>query len=374
MTVLLLIIALIYVPAIGWLVIGALRLPRFKIFNTQPITKFTIIIPFRNEEKNLPALLESIDHLDYPVEFFEIILVNDASDDNGEHILQKLAQESKLQLRILQNKRISASPKKDAIRTALEQAKHEWIITTDADCELPKNWLRCYDQLIRNQVPNMVCGPVVYKRNKSLLGHFQFLDGLSLQGVAMGSFGWSQPMLCNGANLAYKKSVFEAVEGYKYNDHIASGDDIFLLEKIHSYYPNTVYYLNSKEAVVLTKPESNWSQAIQQRIRWASKTAKQKNTQSKVLGIIVFLGNLAFIASLFLFTWDSSPVYLLMIILGIKLAVDLTLLRVAGQLLGKPISFLNFLVNTIIYPPLTLWVVVNSISGNYQWKGRNFKK
>ena len=374
MTFLLMIIALIYAPAIGWLIIGALRLPKFQISNTQPITKFTIIIPFRNEEINLPALVKSMEHLAYPTEFFEVILVNDASEDNGEYILQKLVQESKLHLRILQNKRISASPKKDAIRAALEQAKHEWIITTDADCELPKNWLSCFDQIIRNEVPNMVCGPVVYKRNRSLLEHFQFLDGLSLQGVAMGSLGWSQPMLCNGANLAYKKSVFEAVEGYKYNDHIASGDDIFLLEKIQTYYPNTVCYLNSKEAVVLTKPESNWSQAIQQRIRWASKTAKQKKIASKVLGIIVFLGNLAFLASLFLFAWDASPFYLLMIILGIKLAVDLTLLRVAGQLLGKPISFLNSLVNTIIYPPLNLWIVMNSISGNYQWKGRNFNK
>jgi biofilm PGA synthesis N-glycosyltransferase PgaC len=374
MTFLLIIIALIYAPAIGWLILGALRLPRFQSSNTHPITKFSIIIPFRNEEMNLPALLKSIEHLAYPTEFFEVILVNDASEDNGEHILQKLAQESKLQLLILQNKRISASPKKDAIRTAMEQTKHEWIITTDADCELPKNWLRCFDQQIRNEVPNMICGPVVYKRNRSLLGHFQFLDGLSLQGVAMGSFGWSQPILCNGANLAYKKSVFEAVEGYKYNDHIASGDDIFLLEKIQTNYPNTVYYLNSKEAVVLTKPENNWSQAIQQRIRWASKTAKQKNTQSKVLGIIVLLGNLAFIASLFLFAWDSRPVYLLMIILGLKIAMDLTLLRVVGQLLGKPISFLHFLVNTIIYPLLTLWIVVNSITGNYQWKGRKFKK
>ena len=220
----------------------------------------------------------------------------------------------------------------------------------------------------------MICGPVVYKRNKSLLGHFQFLDGLSLQGVAMGSFGWKQPLMCNGANLAYKKSVFEAVEGFDSNDHIASGDYIFLLEKIQLHYPNTVHYLNSKEAVVETKPEGSWSQVIQQRIRWASKTSKQKNSQSKLLGLVVFLGNLAFLASFGLFAWDSSPFYFLWLVIGFKLVIDLTFLAVSSQLLGKPFTFLYFLANALIYPFLTLWVVFNSFGGNYQWKGRNFKK
>lgn len=374
MTVLLFIIVFLYTPAIGWLIFGVLRLPRFQTSNTKPITKFSVIIPFRNEEMNLEALLQSIEALAYPKQLFEVILVNDASEDNSEFIIDQYTQKSELQLIILQNKRMSGSPKKDAIRKAMETVSHDWIITTDADCQVPKNWLLCYDQLIRKEVPNMVCGPVVYKRNNRLIGHFQHLDGLSLQGVALGSFGWKQPLLCNGANLAYKKSVFEAVEGYKSNDHIASGDDIFLLEKIHESYPDTVYYLNSPEAVVLTKSEDSWSQVIQQRIRWASKTAKQKNVQSKILGVVVFLGNLAFLSSFALFAWDLKPVYFLLIVIGFKIAVDLTLLRVASQLLDKPFSFLHFLANSIIYPPLTLWVVFSSFSGNYRWKGRNFKK
>ena len=374
MIVFLLIIAFIYAPAIGWLLFGALRLPKFQSSEMQPITRFSIIIPFRNEETNLKALLQSIDALAYPRELFEVILVNDASEDKGELMIRQYLQNSKLPITILQNNRKSGSPKKDAIRRALEVVHNEWVISTDADCELPKNWLRCYDQLIRKEVPNMICGPVVYKRNKSLLGHFQFLDGLSLQGVAMGSFGWKQPLMCNGANLAYKKSVFEAVEGFDSNDHIASGDDIFLLEKIQWHYPNTVHYLNSKEAVVETKPEGSWSQVIQQRIRWASKTSKQKNSQSKLLGLVVFLGNLAFLASFGLFAWDSSPFYFLWLVIGFKLVIDLTFLAVSSQLLGKPFTFLYFLANALIYPFLTLWVVFNSFGGNYQWKGRNFKK
>ena len=374
MIVLLLIIAIIYVPAIGWLIFGALRLPKFKVSDIQPITKFSIVIPFRNEETNLETLLQSADALAYPSHLFEMILVNDASEDQGELIIQQYLEKSRLQITILQNNRISGSPKKDAIRKAMEVVQHEWVISTDADCELPKNWLRCYDQLIRKEVPNMICGPVTYKRNNSFQGHFQFLDGLSLQGTAMGSFGWKQPLLCNGANLAYKKSVFEAVEGFQSNDHIASGDDIFLLEKIQSHYPNSAYYLNSKEAVVLTKPEGSWSQVIQQRIRWASKTSKQKSAQSKLLGAVVFLGNLVFLTSFVLIAWSSNSIYFFWMTICFKIAVDLTLLRVAGHLLGKSFSFFQFLTNILIYPLLMIWIVINSFGGNYQWKGRNFKK
>ncbi|MEM7085293.1 MAG: glycosyltransferase [Bacteroidota bacterium] len=364
----------LYVPAIGWLILGVFRLPRVQISKVKPDNKFSLIVPFRNEEGNLATLLQSIDALEYPTQLFEVILVNDASEDKGEQIIWQHAQKTDLNLTVLQNKRVSGSPKKDAIRTAIEQANNKWIITTDADCELSKNWLYCYDELIQKEAPKMICGPVVYNSNGSILDHFQFLDGLSLQGVAMGSFGWKRPFLCNGANMAYEKSVFEAVKGYEQNDHIASGDDIFLLEKVQSHFPNKIAFLKSKEAVVITKTENSWSQAIQQRIRWASKTTKQKNTPSKVMGVIVFMGNLAFLVSLGWFAWDSKPVYFLLMILGMKMVVDLLLLKTVSQLLAKPISLLWFLVTALIYPLLILWVIFNSLIGSYQWKGRNFKK
>ena len=371
---LLLIIGLIYVPAICWLIFGALRLPRYQTSDVVPVNKFSILIPFRNEENQLPDLLASLEKLAYPRTLFEVIFVNDASEDEGEHIIKLHKQTTDLSMAILQNKRKSNSPKKDAILTAITNAAHDWIVTTDADCVLPINWLAAYDQIIREEVPMMVCGPVVYPNGKRLVEQFQFLDGLSLQGATLGSFGWKHAMLCNGANLAYQKSVFEAVEGFASNDHIASGDDIFLLEKVQLHYPNTTYYLNNKDAVVRTKSEQSWSQVVQQRIRWASKTTQQKNPSSKILGIIVFLGNLVLLTSIFVSIWTSGPLYLLWIILGLKITVDLSLIRLTSHFLGKPFSFVQFILIAVVYPPIVLWIIVNSLSGSYNWKGRTFKK
>src|SRR5690606_261137 len=135
------------------------------------------------------------------------IFVNDASEDTSKATVSGAIKTSKFSIRLLQNKRVSNSPKKDAISEAIKESKFEWIVTTDADCELPKNWLKTLDAFIQMNNPVMVCGPVIYESNRSFIENYQQLDGFGLQTVTIGSFGLGNPLLCNGANLAYKKDA-----------------------------------------------------------------------------------------------------------------------------------------------------------------------
>src|SRR5690606_35935412 len=155
------------------------------------LTRFSIVIPFRNESENIPALFETILKINYPSVLFEIIFVDDFSTDNSAKIIIKNQKISNLSIRLIHNKVISNSPKKDAISEAIKIAKYEWIVTTDADCELPENWLKILDGFIQSKEsemnnPIMVCGPVVYKTEGSFLQNFQYFDGLSLQAVTLG--------------------------------------------------------------------------------------------------------------------------------------------------------------------------------------------
>ncbi|MCB0465985.1 MAG: glycosyltransferase, partial [Aequorivita sp.] len=229
---------------------------------TKPLTHISVVIPFRNEVENLPNLLKTIDKLKYPSEMFEIIFVNDASEDTSETIISAAIEKSKFSIKLIQNKRISNSPKKDAISEAIKNSNFEWIVTTDADCELPQNWLKTLDGFIQKNNPAMVCGPVIYESNGSFIENFQQLDGLSLQAVTIGSFGLSNQLLCNGANLAYQKNAFIKVNGFSGNNHIASGDDIFLLEKMKKAFPKRVQFLKSKDAIVTTKSQQKWRNII----------------------------------------------------------------------------------------------------------------
>lgn len=334
-------------------------------------TTFSIIIPYRNEVEYLPTLLKSLSNLNYPISLFEIIMVNDNSEDASQSLVQQCDLENLLNI---QNKRSTASPKKDAITTAIDLAKNEWIVTTDADCIVPKNWLQVLDNCIQKTNPSMVCGPVLYASDKSFLQDFQQLDGISLQGITMGSFGNQKPLLSNGAHLAYKKTTFMALDGFQGNEHLASGDDIFMLEKVKAQDPKGLHYLFSKNAIVQTHPETTWSNLVSQRVRWTSKTTQTKNKTSIWMGMLVFLTNLTAISlpiiSLFFpFYWGMTLLFW-----SIKISADIIFIKQLQPFFTTNISTLRILQIGVLYPFISCWVVLQSISGSYAWKGRRHKK
>ncbi len=366
----------LYYACMVILMIGFRRLPIFSSEETQPQTSFTVIIPFRNEAENLPTLLKSISNLNYPSELFEIIFINDDSQDTSEEIIQQIIGEGEISIQVSQNKRTSNSPKKDAISEGINHSKFNWIVTTDADCEFSQNWLRKMDSFIQNSKkeknPMMLCGPVVYKSDGNFLETFQQLDGLSLQSVTIGSFGLKNPLLNNGANLTYQKAAFRQVSGFSGNDHIASGDDIFLMEKFKEAFPGQVQYLKSKEFAVYTKPQTSWKQVINQRIRWASKTSKQKNLSSIFLGFLVFLVNISFLTIPFLIFFDSKCLIRYLLLLFLKVLIDYFFIRQSAIFFGEKISFWKFQGFPFIYSLLVVIVFFGSLNGGYSWKGRRF--
>ena len=370
------IIGLAYIITLGILLIGFQKLPVFAEKSTTQKTQFSIIIPFRNEAESLPKLLESLQKLNYPNHLFEVILVDDASEDHSVEIIKDSLRLNSEQnnFRLIKNVRQSVSPKKDAITTAIGIAKYEWILTTDADCVLPASWLKSFDAFIQKNNPTLVAGPVRYRSKNSLVGQFQKFDGSSLQLVTMGFFGWGMPILSNGANLAYKKDAFIAVNGFAENNHIASGDDIFILEKLRKHAPGKVLFLKSTEAIVATGVQKTWKEIIEQRIRWASKTSKQQEHYSKVVGLVVFLTNLLILIGFFYSFLQTKFLTYYLVFLVVKILLDLIVLIKSNSLFRSKINIRYFLASVLCYPFVTIIVVLSSLKGTYSWKGRKFKK
>lgn len=358
---------LIYILFIGQLIYGCNRMKRFSKKEFTPKTSFTIVVPFRNEKENLPNLLHSISLLNYPIELVEIILV----DDDSEEVFS--VQDLVFSLKVIKNDRKSNSPKKDAIETAIQVAKNDWIITTDADCLVQKDWLTTFDQYIQENEVEMVASGVCYVPKKDFLFAFQNLDFLSLQGATIGSFGINQPFMCNGANFAYSKSFFKELNGFQGNESIASGDDVFLLQKAVSIAPEKVGFLLAKESIVATKPVDAWTELFQQRVRWASKSTGYSSVYGKMLAIVVFSGNLAWILSFLLwlvgFLLDQN---IFMLFVALKFLIDFILIYKTAIFFESKLQYV--LVSSLLYPFFSVSVAVYSLFGNYNWKGRNFKK
>ena len=208
--------------------------------NTKPGIFFTVIIPARNEENKIAQCLETVLNQNYPTELFEVIVADDYSTDKTPEII--LALQNKyhnlrlLRLQDILEDKLLNSYKKKAIEVSIDRAKGDWIITTDADCSVTKNWLLNFDAFIKKSNPVFIAAPVQFTNTGSFVSIFQCLDFISLQGITAASVYKGFHSMCNGANLAYKKEVFFKVGGFKGIDNIASGDDMLLMHKIFVQY------------------------------------------------------------------------------------------------------------------------------------------
>ncbi|REG96495.1 glycosyltransferase family 2 protein [Flavobacterium aquicola] len=358
-------IVIVYVLTIGWLIYGFTKINDFEYIGLPPKTSFSIIVPFRNEAENLPVLLESFSKLNYPTDLFEVILVDDASD------LRFKINDLGFKISLIDNIRVSNSPKKDAIATAMEIVKTDWVITTDADCVVSENWLLTLDNFIQLNPVAMIAGAVTYDYQDSFLHHFQQLDLASLQGATIGSFGIKKGFMCNGANFAYTKSFFQELKGFKGNNSIASGDDVFLLQKALSKFPEKVSYLKSENTIVTTKPADDWKSLFYQRVRWASKTTSYQSFFGKRLGMIVFLMNFGFVYCFVLTLLGMLPYFLIWVYFLIKFGIDTVLIQKTKHFLTKhKIRYL--LLSSLWYPFFSTAVALYCLFGKYEWKGRRF--
>ncbi|NBU80280.1 MAG: glycosyltransferase [Flavobacteriaceae bacterium] len=373
-SIVLLVILLVYVFLILQLIFGFNKVKSFKATDLNPKTAFTIVVPFRNEAKNLPTLLESISNLNYPHKLIEIILVDDVSQDNSERIcIQWRMKHEYLDTTLLENLHLSNSPKKDAIGRAMPIAKHNWVVTTDADCIVNKNWLLTLDNYIQTNDPEMIVGAVMYKAKNNWFHHFQQLDLISLQGVTIGSFGIGKPFMCNGANFAYTKKFFTEIGGFGGISETVSGDDVFLLQKAVNANPDKVHYLKNTNSIVKTKPENDLFKLFMQRVRWAGKSTSYKSDYAKFLAVIVLLMNLSLTFAFCLLPFALFNWRVLLIVFLIKYTVDYIMLYKSNAYLRKGKFFVP-VASSVIYPFFSTLVGVYSLFGSFRWKGRTFRK
>jgi cellulose synthase/poly-beta-1,6-N-acetylglucosamine synthase-like glycosyltransferase len=333
---------------------------------------FTIVIPARNEADNIKACVDSILAQDYPFDSYEIIVVDDFSEDDTAAIVKSIGliypNVHLLSLADYYKPEEMNSFKKKAIEKAVSHAKGDWIVTTDADCIIPKHWLQLYNAYIQKYQPVFVAAPVMFIKERGILNEFQLLDFLALQGITAAAVGAGKHSMSNGANLAFEKSAFIAVGGYQGVDQIASGDDMFLMHKMKVTLSNRIGYLFHPGAIVLTKAISNWKQFMMQRIRWSSKARYYDDNSIFWVLLLVYLFNLSLLIALL-----AGAYYTLLISIACKITIELCFLT--------PVSRFYKMSPELLYFPLfqPLHIIYTLMAGffgqvkTYTWKGRRVK-
>lgn len=323
----------------------------------------TVIVPMRNEEKNVRNLIASLQQQKYPSSRLQVILVDDHSHDGTLDMLKRFAGDFTI---------ISGAEsfgKKGAIGAAVQQAKGDVIVTTDADCTHAPGWLESINRQFQQEAVQLVVGGVRIKAT-TFFENLQALEFTSLIGSGAALLHFGIPAMANGANLSFRKSAFVAVHGYDGNSHIASGDDEFLLKKIHAKCPRGVVFNSDSKSVVQTLPQRPLTQFVQQRLRWASKWKFDQTPATRWVGLCVVLLQLSFLVCLvsaFLGHGDLPK----WILLG-KVALDGILLWKVSIFLGSRFSFPAFIMLEALYPFYVLTIGIWAQFSSYEWKGRRY--
>jgi cellulose synthase/poly-beta-1,6-N-acetylglucosamine synthase-like glycosyltransferase len=339
-----------------------------------PTLKVSVIIPARNEEDNIKACLMSLQHQSYPAHLYEILVVDDHSEDKTAEVVSRFPL-SNLKLISLKDylRGETNAYKKKAIEVAIQQAGGEWIITTDADCVAPVDWIWNIMAFQESQQLEFVAAPVKIIAKEKLLDIFQVLDFMTLQGITGGAVYRNLHVMCNGANLAYSRRAFQEVNGFKDIDGLASGDDMFLMQKIRIRFPGKAGYLKNKNAIVITEAAETWKAFWQQRIRWSSKADKYQDKKIFRALLLVYAFNffllVLFIGSIFY----PDTLFIAILLLLSKTLVEFPFVRSVAKFFNQEKLMFYF---AFLQPFHIIYVVVAGFIGKfgtYQWKGRKVK-
>ena len=331
------------------------------------IKKVSVLIAARNEGKNIEKLLHSLYNQTFDKENFEVIIVDDHSDDDTFGISESFkVSHPEMSLKLL---KATGSGKKQAISQALHAADNEVVIVTDADCELPEKWIEKMLAYYIAKDLKMLLGPVLLTPADTLFEKLQVLEHMSLIASTAGSAAIGMPVMCNGANMMYDRKSALNVEKDRTDMKLASGDDMFLMEQfIARYGSKAIGFFLNREVIVKTATMPNLKAFFRQRTRWTSKTKAYTNWKIIATALSVFLFNLSIV--FFLVAGFFMPVfwcfYVLYVIL--KTLIDYPIIRrISAFMKQKKLKFWTLPLE-FIYP---LYVVFTAIAGMFtkvRWK------
>lgn len=368
------VVLVLYAVLMGAISIGWYRLPVFS-HTGESALKVSVIVPVRNEESRLAALVNDMMAQDYHKKDFELIFVDDHSDDRTRQVIHSFVEVFSWEgIRYVNLADFPGREgKKAAIETGVEKATGVIIVTTDADCRFPKTWISTVAAYYQGHKPKMMLAPVRMNPGNSLFGSLQSLEFASLVAASAGSASAGFPLLANGANLAFEKEAFLQAGGYSSNKRYPSGDDIFLLQSIRQQFGSkAVHYIKSRDALVSTPALIGFNEFMNQRLRWVSKNKGYRDSSVLVSGALVYTVNallpVLVIAGFFnVLAWKAALIWFI-----VKLVIDFPVLAGVTSFsdIGKTVLLLPFI--EILNAFYTAFIGIAGVFVHYEWKGRRY--
>ena len=316
----------------------------------------SVIVAFRNESENLAKLQNALAKQTY--KNIELILVNDHSSDDFK---AKIKPDRRIRLINATNE-----GKKNALLEGVNAAKGDIVLCTDADCLPCPTWAESVKDFMDATQSDMTIAPVVMLPDKSAFQRMQTLEFTSLQAATAGSACAGDPMMCNGANIAFRKSVWMELSDGIRTDEI-SGDDVFMLHQFKKKKKN-IGYLKSQSALVFTFPSKTVGGFVNQRARWASK-AKSYTDRGSVFASLCVLGIcIALLVNGFGAFFSLSHLFTFGVIFISKMLIDRIFLWSYCTFSRETYLTIWIFPASLLYPFYITISAIGGLLGFYQWK------
>ncbi len=352
--------------------ITKVRIGLYNLRRAEPQSDFpfvSVIIAARNEENNIGHCIESLIKQTYPKDKYEIIIIDDRSTDKTVEIARSF-QHYYCNLNIISIEKstiLKNGGKINAITFGIERAKGEIILTTDADCIAPVKWIEIMSRHLVNDI-SFVAGPVAEYSITTFFSKMEQLELLGLITTAAGLIGANRPIICNGANLGYKKSAFIAAIGYAKNN--VDNDDELIMNKIVCQKIGKVAFAPEPEAVILTKSSNTIISFLQQRIRWANKRGHYQDKSILVSLVMLYFFFFTLFIMIFLIPANLQLLIPFFIAFFGKVFIDYLTLRAGAKMFKQSIPIFHFFVAEILHAPYIVFAALIGQLLSLKWKGR----
>jgi len=369
---------IIYTLFITICVFGWFSMKSYKITENQQNITLSAVICCKNEQENLPFLLRSLESQAADIEQF--IFVNDNSTDETLKILQEFSKKNP-NIKIFS---ANGFGKKNALKEAMQFVENEYVITFDADCIVPQNYFLLVKNFLAKKQPDLMIGGVVFResrakshtstslsnqeprREKILFFSLQALEFASLIAAGAGAALAKMPIMCNGANLVFRKETWQNAENDLVTDEV-SGDDVFLLHYVKKI-GGKILFLKAKNAFVETFAAKNFNEFLNQRQRWASKSKSYSDKQTIFVALLVFILNFLIVFSAFVAFFSTIILKFFLFAFFLKMLID-SILLVPFLIFTNQKKLIKFIpILSIIYPFYIIFTVFFGFFGKIKWK------
>ena len=355
----------IYISSLIFFIVGI-----FKVIKNNDLppslNNISIIVCVRNGESSICNILNDLKSQNYDGSLEFIIIDDNSTDKTKLLILEFIKVDDRFKYYSTENIKSNLNHKKRALKLGIDKSNYEWLLFTDVDCRVGKNWVSGMSKNYNSS--DYVIGLSKVNKGKSIVSKFQSIDFNMLMISACATAHMNYPLACSGQNQSYKKNIYEKVNGFEKIYNLLQGDDSIFLQLCRKIKNIKISFSTNSESYVLAKTHSNWSDFLLQRVRWAG-DANIMWKYNKLFFIIILS---TFHSNLFiLYLLIIKAFYPLIFLLGLKFFSEYLVYHLGNKKLNQEKNSLSFIMWFLIQIPYIVCMGLGSFFINQiGWRGR----